>query len=129
MRHFNSIKVRLKLTLPPRVIGARRFQFHKGTIKTHSSFSFPKRNELFQFHKGTIKTQPTIIIIKHFIDFNSIKVRLKLSVFTVFEHLSLFQFHKGTIKTLLLLCLKMRLINFNSIKVRLKLSILVGTNQ
>ena len=54
------------------------FQFHKGTIRTHSSFSFPKRNVLFQFHKGTIRTQ-----------YWAKKA----------EQINAFQFHKGTIRT------------------------------
>ena len=79
-----------------------------------------------------------------FLDFNSIKVRLKLSVLCpITEHglvfqfhkgtiktnrtrrpsarPALFQFHKGTIKTLInftALCQVLK--NFNSIKVRLK---------
>ena len=37
---------------------------------------------------------------KNFLDFNSIKVRLKLSVFVYKTRgVCLFQFHKGTIKT------------------------------
>ena len=55
LRYFNSIKVRLK----------------------HSSFSFPKRNELFQFHKGTIKTASRQGRFPPCSHFNSIKVRLK----------------------------------------------------
>ena len=56
--------------------------------------------EKFQFHKGTIKTGVGERVGGLCHNFNSIKVRLKLS-----EHLQsyvrhfLFQFHKGTIKT------------------------------
>ena len=54
----------------------------------------------FQFHKGTIKTVIRTRFNVCCVNFNSIKVRLKLdstpSVPTLF---SVFQFHKGTIKT------------------------------
>ena len=53
----------------------------------------------FQFHKGTIKTGAEGVHILAPVDFNSIKVRLKLRM----------REHR-----------KCRLINFNSIKVRLK---------
>ena len=34
-----------------------RFQFHKGTIKTKTSYDTYEGGFLFQFHKGTIKTK------------------------------------------------------------------------
>ena len=55
----------------------RKFQFHKGTIKTASVRLYRLAAELFQFHKGTIKTifrANKAIMIDNF---NSIKVRLK----------------------------------------------------
>ena len=59
---------------------------------------------------------------RHLINFNSIKVRLKLA----FSNLSLntveFQFHKGTIKTPIPASSVAAILDFNSIKVRLKLS-------
>ena len=76
--HFNSIKVRLKLSQAtfPRFV--TKFQFHKGAIKTTMTFSLYLTNYLFQFHKGAIKT-----IVKGLNTFCYI----------------LFQFHKGAIKT------------------------------
>ena len=56
------------------------------------------------------------------INFNSIKVRLKLDINPQVNQNLIFQFHKGTIKTLLMLFLSLRINNFNSIKVRLKLA-------
>ena len=54
----------------------------------------------FQFHKGTIKTT----YLKQFqaknLNFNSIKVRLKLCDLVCYGVAQTFQFHKGTIKTL-----------------------------
>ena len=121
LRDFNSIKVRLKRVR--RVCRLRtpdQFQFHKGTIKTHThhrehaeDFDFNsikvrlKRSRAllrvarrqFQFHKGTIKTA----------------VRLQQGAARAW-----FQFHKGTIKTLSRLRTIIRNRYFNSIKVRLK---------
>ena len=54
--NFNSIKVRLK---------------------RDGSFSFTAPT-LFQFHKGTIKTTYALTRDTALLDFNSIKVRLKL---------------------------------------------------
>ena len=54
---------------------------------------------LFQFHKGTIKTKDRFSLLAAFIDFNSIKVQLKLKFKLIAIVINLFQFHKGTIKT------------------------------
>ena len=60
--------------------------------------------QVFQFHKGTIKTKNgSLVGIGRIIDFNSIKVRLKLGANDEALKLYGFQFHKGTIKTLLVL--------------------------
>ena len=56
VRHFNSIKVRLKRAAPQYVAKYVKFQFHKGTIKT------------FAFLPNTLLSLQ---------NFNSIKVRLK----------------------------------------------------
>ena len=53
----------------------------------------------FQFHKGTIKTVSHANALWTCIDFNSIKVRLKLHVTDTTYIKHKFQFHKGTIKT------------------------------
>ena len=38
-------------------------------------------NLLFQFHKGTIRTQTDVLsVLMHLINFNSIKVRLELTM-------------------------------------------------
>ena len=54
-------------------------------------------------------------------NFNSIKVRLKLTNYALYYSKTTFQFHKGTIKTLDISRVQILLSNFNSIKVRLKL--------
>ena len=54
---------------------------------------------LFQFHKGTIKTFGNSATETRRLNFNSIKVRLKLNVIAAADVFSVFQFHKGTIKT------------------------------
>ena len=53
----------------------------------------------FQFHKGTIRTEDEELVIVLNIDFNSIKVRLELSLRRVNAAVCKFQFHKGTIRT------------------------------
>ena len=55
----------------------RKFQFHKGTIRTF--LGFPKGQGVGNF--------------------NSIKVRLEQQVFLIHDHTISFQFHKGTIRT------------------------------
>ena len=54
------------------------FQFHKGTIKTKKSNSLKGIGSSFQFHKGTIKTSSASCVALCGLNFNSIKVRLKL---------------------------------------------------
>ncbi len=54
---------------------------------------------LFQFHKGTIKTTSTNYVNRVYVNFNSIKVRLKHGIGQHARNLFAFQFHKGTIKT------------------------------
>ena len=56
-------------------------------------------HELFQFHKGTIKTYYEKNYALRQVNFNSIKVRLKLIVMLNITFRDVFQFHKGTIKT------------------------------
>ena len=97
-KHFNSIKVRLKLRNATGIVGDLLFQFHKGTIKTGQSV-LTLVFEKFQFHKGTIKT---------------IQARINQMAS------SAFQFHKGTIKTNSNTLTKLLVLYFNSIKVRLK---------
>ena len=77
--HFNSIKVRLKLSENYLPNVGNVFQFHKGTIKTSGRAGALSILSLFQFHKGTIKTVEAL-------------VREATSI--------VFQFHKGTIKTI-----------------------------
>ena len=61
------------------------------------------------------------------LNFNSIKVRLKLrSLAVIQKYVNLFQFHKGTIKTNTYNIRRKAWTNFNSIKVRLKHRCLEG---
>ena len=57
-------------------------------------------------------------------DFNSIKVRLELSIGNLCSHLLEFQFHKGAIRTQRDIASMTIQQNFNSIKVRLELQLL-----
>ena len=121
-KYFNSIKVRLKLSLRRVKAAVCKFQFHKGTIKTSDLFVNSGQDVVFQFHKGTIKTRHLLIELMALLNFNSIKVRLKLiedalkpclssdfnSIKVRLKHGNEtgrtvrnkeFQFHKGTIKT------------------------------
>ena len=97
--YFNSIKVRLELSVFIHFSENYVFQFHKGTIRTKSRFSSCSPFARFQFHKGTIRTGCLLIFGCAFHYFNSIKVRLELSVFIHFSENYVFQFHKGTIRT------------------------------
>ena len=76
--YFNSIKVQLKQTFSGTPATKRLFQFHKGTIKTYYKFDVYEPYKLFQFHKGTIKTCSRAVKSILLLDFNSIKVQLKL---------------------------------------------------
>ena len=99
--NFNSIKVRLKHGRLCGLCFICIFQFHKGTIKTLNSIRYWLENASFQFHKGTIKTLFRVFLLIVSVifqfhkgtikterfrmdsdilsNFNSIKVRLKLS--------------------------------------------------
>ena len=59
---------------------AYKFQFHKGTIRTERLDIFLVLEVKFQFHKGTIRTLDATQDQVEDGDFNSIKVRLELSV-------------------------------------------------
>ena len=58
------------------------------------------------------------------VDFNSIKVRLKLKKFIFSLSEKLFQFHKGTIKTLLMIVLVIGVILFQFHKGTIKTNVL-----
>ena len=74
----------------------------------------------FQFHKGTIKTCLPLFERGGIVNFNSIKVRLKLHLQNAIPSYPSFQFHKGTIKTFMAKYNGNIDLYFNSIKVRLK---------
>ena len=98
--NFNSIKVRLKQKMP---LCFRRMYQHFNSIKVRLKRYLEYKTGFdrvqFQFHKGTIKTTHLLLHIIYHINFNSIKVRLKLLLLPCFRQTLLFQFHKGTIKT------------------------------
>ena len=75
--YFNSIKVRLELTIDT-----------LGNLKAE-----------FQFHKGAIRTVLGYLLLVLMLYFNSIKVRLELAPQRAFHSNYLFQFHKGAIRT------------------------------
>ena len=122
----------------------KKFQFHKGTIKTnvnvdryatyHSFNSIKVRLKLepvqqlcpcvqeFQFHKGTIKTLPLHRWRVPGAGFQFHKGTIKTDSDFASQVLAhLFQFHKGTIKTNVNVDRYATYHSFNSIKVRLKL--------
>ena len=74
---FNSIKVRLRLSMKRQAGTITRFQFHKGAIKTDA---------------GDKLGAPIMC-------FNSIKVRLRRIRDAEYGRRAPFQFHKGAIKT------------------------------
>ena len=77
LTYFNSIKVRLELSIVLKVI----------------------MYALFQFHKGAIRTILPVILRVVFWYFNSIKVRLEPTSPFANEKVTTFQFHKGAIRT------------------------------
>ena len=91
------VRLKVKETGAKLVI-AKTFQFHYGTIKSRNKV-FPLREFIqFQFHYGTIKSGFTELCIRHQTDFNSTMVRLKVArKATRYVH-QIFQFHYGTIK-------------------------------
>ena len=96
---FNSIKVRLEpLDRFCLDLLRSRFQFHKGTIRTHSY------EEIFEvlINFNSIKVQlellrPHLRLLHR--NFNSIKVQLELKGDYRLRPYMGFQFHKGTIRT------------------------------
>ena len=118
---FNSIKVRLNLTIVKYAITLVLFQFHKGTIKPGLTGGVTGLLSGFQFHKGTIKPISLLTRLIYQRRFNSIKVRLNLTQLNTKLLGMLFQFHKGTIKPFRRLKLIPENTRFNSIKVRLNL--------
>ena len=97
---FNSIKVRLKRSKPREPDGdLDEFQFHKGTIKTTPAsvilLVLPNFNSIKVRLKLSSVLFPNVVISY----FNSIKVRLKPKPREPDGDLDEFQFHKGTIKT------------------------------
>ncbi len=79
----------------------RRFQFHKGAIKRLDGGGTDLQPvSQFQFHKGAIKSELLRLSDECDAGFNSIKVRLKASIFLDgFSVHDQFQFHKGAIKS------------------------------
>ena len=97
--NFNSIKVQLELVSVDTTHVSHRFQFHKGTIRTHRCASVP----------GS------------WVNFNSIKVQLELDISYLMPHrFAEFQFHKGTIRTSIFIDAEKNRLDFNSIKVQLE---------
>ena len=100
-RYFNPIKVRLK-QIPDIVL------YHI---------------LLFQFHKGTLKTQHSLSVLAVVLNFNSIKVRLKLPIHRGFAgDFANFNSIKVRLKLDYPAELVVLALHFNSIKVRLKLA-------
>ena len=76
------------------------FQFHKGTIRTLITLSSDVVISHFNSIKVRLELSILAISLQHHMNFNSIKVRLELiSRLSISNSLLLFQFHKGTIRT------------------------------
>ena len=121
----------------------RRFQFHKGAIRTVRIAAAEFRLRHFNSIKVRLELLLVVYMVTVFLDFNSIKVRLEPhriflcalsssyfnSIKVRLERMPitcslkalLFQFHKGAIRTIDPKLSKQVFDNFNSIKVRLEL--------
>ena len=86
-----------------------------------SDFVIPEMDSIFQFHKGAIRTLAAYNLQLDLLHFNSIKVRLELTLNGLLIHLLKFQFHKGAIRTSSRRSFILLHVHFNSIKVRLEL--------
>ena len=75
------------------------FQFHEGSINTFTLKKFQVILKLFQFHEGSINTVDAAIMQLVNLDFNSMKVRLILSLNFGIRMRRQFQFHEGSINT------------------------------
>ena len=117
---FNSIKVRLEPERSGYRIENRKFQFHKGAIRTDFNVARLVLIYSFQFHKGAIRTTLHTLTSSTSSNFNSIKVRLERPMPRSWQSPTTFQFHKGAIRTVVLLVARYILNDFNSIKVRLE---------
>ena len=140
--NFNSIKVRLELNSTKTERAVRRFQFHKGTIRTWVRIyrawqqlyfnSIKVRLELSIESAGcynngnfnSIKVRLELVLLNNVVsigfNFNSIKVRLEHFFVDTAYTKNTFQFHKGTIRTNSAKIECGRVFHFNSIKVRLE---------
>ena len=83
-----------------------KFQFHYGTIKSHTGHEYPRRERYFNSTMVRLKDSKRNEDIAFFVDFNSTMVRLKASPQPAVTPTMVFQFHYGTIKSKypLLLC-------------------------
>ena len=77
----------------------KRFQFHKGTIKTIKVMKHLLTIPYFNSIKVQLKQWFSYNWLSSSLYFNSIKVQLKQIKRTNPSFICLFQFHKGTIKT------------------------------
>ena len=116
---FNSIKVRLILQMALYQLIPLGFQFHKGSIDTHSEHFLAIASHRFNSIKVRLILSAGRGGAHLSISFNSIKVRLIHSEYKTNYDRFKFQFHKGSIDTNCCLFLLKNSIRFNSIKVRL----------
>ena len=96
---FNSTKVRLRRAAGRLSGKGRKFQFHKGSIKTRSLFPYVTLRKSFNSTKVRLRRFISYILLHYAICFNSTKVRLRLSGRNLRCVRKSFQFHKGSIKT------------------------------
>ena len=97
--YFNSIKVRLELSIRWRICAIVRFQFHKGTIRTYANKRIKYDSRNFNSIKVRLEQTSSVYTLPGYIHFNSIKVRLELRWVVSCKSQCGFQFHKGTIRT------------------------------
>ena len=77
----------------------RRFQFHKGAIRTHFSCSHSANFRYFNSIKVRLEQTMLMPLNPTSKNFNSIKVRLEQSAAGSADNAAAFQFHKGAIRT------------------------------
>ena len=97
------------------------FQFHKGTIRTHSPQCCGTGYRHFNSIKVQLELQEDSSSFYMRKNFNSIKVQLERHTSYMPADRNPFQFHKGTIRTLWQTQLRRSIAHFNSIKVQLEL--------
>ena len=97
--NFNSIKVRLELLHKEGRQLKSSFQFHKGAIRTTSTYAKQSKQHNFNSIKVRLERLAKVANVIEELHFNSIKVRLERNSKMAVSSRKIFQFHKGAIRT------------------------------